>query len=212
MDILYHRTSSLLEEVHRHFMRLERSPPESIALVEQDLQSLLDTINENCTKLDILVNKEIPSRRVAARVQVDQLKYDFRHFQTSLQNAIHRRLVREQEMKEREELLSQRFSPNPQNTTIMIDTSLQTNTSLQNANRGINELLDSGNSMLTNLREQKMSLKGAHKKILDIANTLGLSNTVMRLIEKRTYQDKYILFGGMILTCFFMFVVVKYLT
>ncbi|KAI2583632.1 golgi SNAP receptor complex member 2, partial [Homo sapiens] len=29
------------------------------------------------------------------------------------------------------------------------------------------------------------------KKILDIANMLGLSNTVMRLIEKRAFQDKY---------------------
>ncbi|GFU37224.1 golgi SNAP receptor complex member 2 [Trichonephila clavipes] len=212
MNILYHRTSALLEEVHRHFIRLERSPPEKFQLVEQELQTLLDTINDNCSKLDILVNKEIPSRRVAARVQVDQLKYDCRHYQTSLQNVIHRRMLREQETKEREELLSKKFSANDQNTTILIDHSLQHNTSLQNANRGMDELLGSGTSILTNLREQKMSLKGAHKKILDIANTLGLSNTVMRLIEKRTYQDKYVLLGGMIVTCVIMVLIVKYLT
>ncbi|KAF8768181.1 Golgi SNAP receptor complex member 2-like [Argiope bruennichi] len=212
MDMLYHRTSALLEEVHRHFVRLERSPPEKAPLVEQEIQSFLDSINDNCSKLDILVNKEIPSRRVAARVQVDQLKYDCRHYQTSLQNAIHRRMLREQEMREREELLSKKFSTNEENTTIMIDHSLQHNTSLQNANRGMDDLLGSGNSILTNLREQRVTLKGAHKKILDIANTLGLSNTVMRLIEKRTYQDKYVLFGGMFVTCVIMFLVVKYLT
>jgi len=52
-----------------------------------------------------------------------------------------------------------------------------------------------------------MTLKGAQKKILDIANTLGLSNTVMRLIEKRTFQDKFVLFGGMILTCIIMILI-----
>ncbi|GBM86709.1 Golgi SNAP receptor complex member 2 [Araneus ventricosus] len=212
MDILYHRTSALLEEVHRHFVRLERSPPDKAPLVEQEIQSVLDTVNDNCSKLDILVNKEIPSRRVAARVQVDQLKYDCRHYQTSLQNAIHRRMLREQEIREREELLNKKFSTNEENTTIMIDHSLQHNTSLQNANRGMDDLLGSGESILTNMREQRMTLKGAHKKILDIANTLGLSNTVMRLIEKRTYQDKYVLFGGMFVTCVIMFLVVKYLT
>ena len=30
--------------------------------------------------------------------------------------------------------------------------------------------------------------QGAHKRILDIASTLGLSNTVMRLIDKRATQ------------------------
>lgn len=41
---------------------------------------------------------------------------------------------------------------------------------------------------------------------------LGLSNTVMRLIEKRAFQDKYFMIGGMILTCVIMFLVVQYLT
>lgn len=54
--------------------------------------------------------------------------------------------------------------------------------------------------------------QGTQKKILDIANMLGLSNTVMRLIEKRAFQDKYFMIGGMLLTCVVMFLVVQYLT
>ena len=56
------------------------------------------------------------------------------------------------------------------------------------------------------------SPQGTQKKILDIANMLGLSNTVMRLIEKRAFQDKYFMIGGMLLTCAVMFLVVQYLT
>lgn len=114
-------------------------------------------------------------------------------------------------MRDREELLSRKFAPNDYDTSIMIDQALQHNTSLQNSNRGIDDLIGSGTNILTNLRDQRDTLKGAHRKILDVANSLGLSNTVMRLIEKRAYQDKYILFGGMLITCIVMVLVVKYL-
>lgn len=54
--------------------------------------------------------------------------------------------------------------------------------------------------------------QGTHKKMLDVANMLGLSNTVMRLIEKRANQDKFLMVGGMLITCIVMFLVVKYLS
>lgn len=55
------------------------------------------------------------------------------------------------------------------------------------------------------------STQGTHKKMLDVANMLGLSNTVMRLIERRATQDKFIMIGGMLVTCVFMFLVIRYL-
>uniref|UniRef100_A0A5F9DLJ9 Golgi SNAP receptor complex member 2 n=1 Tax=Oryctolagus cuniculus TaxID=9986 RepID=A0A5F9DLJ9_RABIT len=97
--------------------------------------------------------------------RVEQLKYDVQHLQTALRNFQHRRYAREQQERQREELLSRTFTTN-----------------------------------------------GTQKKILDIANMLGLSNTVMRLIEKRAFQDKYFMIGGMLLTCVVMFLVVQYLT
>ena len=47
-------------------------------------------------------------------------------------------------------------------------------------------------------------------RLLDIATTLGLSNTVMRLIEQRTAQDKIVLWGGMILSCVAMYFIWSY--
>lgn len=55
-------------------------------------------------------------------------------------------------------------------------------------------------------------LKGARKRLLDIASTLGLSNTTMRLIERRAYQDKFILFGGMFVTFLIIIIVIIYFT
>ena len=70
----------------------------------------------------------------------------------------------------------------------MIDHALQHNTQLHNASQGVDDLLGSGSSILTNLREQKAALKGVQKRILDVASTLGLSNTLIRLIDKRGTQ------------------------
>ena len=48
-------------------------------------------------------------------------------------------------------------------TSIMIDHSLQHHTRLTNANRGMDEMLDSGSNVLASLKEQRMSLKVTRK-------------------------------------------------
>lgn len=93
----------------------------------------------------------------------------------------------------------------------MIDAALQHNQGLHRTNRQVDELLSTGSSILSNLRDQRGTLKGVQRRILDMMTTLGLSNTVMRLIDRRTHQDKYILLGGMIVTCIIMLLVWKYL-
>jgi Golgi SNAP receptor complex protein 2 len=191
---------------------LERSNGDEAHIVENEIQARIDHITSNCERLDILVNKEPPTRRQNSKLRVDQLKYDCQHLQAALRNMQHRRLSKEREHKERQELLDRQFQPNEVNTSILIDHALQMNNSAHNTHQGLDDLLGSGSSILTSLREQRGTFKGIQKRILDVANTLGMSNTVMRLIERRTYQDKIILYGGMILTCVVMFLVVKYLT
>ena len=48
--------------------------------------------------------------------------------------------------------------------------------------------------------------------MLDVFNTLGMSNTVIRLIERRSEGDKYILIGGMVGTCLLMWLIIKMFT
>lgn len=67
-----------------------------------------------------------------------------------------------------------------------------------------------GNDVLGSLREQRETLKGAHKRIMDIGNTLGLSNHTMKLIERRIHEDKYVVFGGMGVTLIIIFVIIYY--
>jgi len=117
----------------------------------------------------------------------------------------------EKERTEREALLARKFTTND-HVNIMIDHSAQHNNSLQNAVHDMDDLLHQGSSVLDNLRSQRMTLKGAHKRLIDIGNTLGLSNTTMRLIEQRARKDGFILIAGMTFTCIVIILVIVYLT
>ncbi|KAG9474414.1 Golgi SNAP receptor complex member 2 isoform X2 [Eleutherodactylus coqui] len=165
MEALYHQSNKHVHEVQSQMGRLESSDKQSVHLVENEIQARIDQIFSNLERLEILSSKEPPSKRQNAKLRVDQLKYDVQHLQTALRNFQHRRYAREQQEREREELMTRSYTTN-----------------------------------------------GTQKKILDVANMLGLSNTVMRLIEKRAFQDKVVMIGGMLLTCVVMFLVFKYLT
>ncbi|WAR16399.1 GOSR2-like protein [Mya arenaria] len=201
MEQLYHQTNRLIQEVQHNLGTYERATGNQIQAVENEIQAQIDLIVSNSERLDILVNKEPPARRSSAKMKADQLKYDCKHLQAALRQLQHRRYQKEREDMERDALLTRRFERNDGDTTIAIDAALQHNSKLNDANRDMDNLLGHGSSILTNLKDQRLTLKNAHKKILDIANTLGLSNTVMRFIERRTTQDKYILYTGMIVTC-----------
>ncbi|XP_077108810.1 Golgi SNAP receptor complex member 2 isoform X1 [Ranitomeya variabilis] len=201
-----------VHEVQSQMGRLDSCDKQSVHLLENEIQARIDQIFSNLERLEILSSKEPPTKRQNAKLRVDQLKYDVQHLQTGLRNFQHRRYTREQQDKEREELMTRSYTTNDSETSIHIDETLQFNSSVRNAHQGIDDLLGSGTTILEGLRDQRKTLKGTQKKILDVANMLGLSNTVMRLIEKRAFQDKVIMIGGMLLTCVLMFLVFKYLT
>lgn len=151
------------------------------------------------------------SQRQNAKMRVDQLKYDSRHLSAALNSWKSQMLRRRREEMEREALLEQKFTANDQ-IDIMIDHNLQHNNSLRNASNGMDDLIQHGNGILEGLRSQRSTLKGAHKRLVDIGNTLGLSNTTMRLIEQRARQDGLILVAGMVFTCLVILLVIIYLT
>lgn len=173
--------------------------------------------HSNCERLDVLVQKEPPARRQNWKIRVDQLKYDVRHLQSSFQTCQAKLYERERMERERQELLHTKFTTNADaanasDTSILIDRALEHNSALQRSNRSVDDLLNHGQSILESLRDQRSLMKNIRKKMLDISSMLGMSNTVMRLIERRSEGDKYLLFGGMIVTCVIMYLVVKYFT
>lgn len=55
-----------------------------------------------------------------------------------------KKIRKQAEQSEREELLNRRFTANPENTTINIDYSIQHQNSLHNAHQGVDDMIHSG--------------------------------------------------------------------
>ncbi|KAM3966588.1 golgi SNAP receptor complex member 2 [Aphomia sociella] len=209
MEVLYHQTSQLIQETSDLFQKLEKDPTNS-EHIENAIQSKINAIAANCEKMDIYVYKTPINQRPMAKMRVDQLKYDNKHLQASLTNSQNKRLRREQERMDREQLLNRRFGHD--HTEITVDYLAQEHNSLQNSHRNVDEMIHTGSNILGTLRSNRETLKGAHRRLIDLANTLGLSNATISLIERRVSQDKYVLFGGMFLTLTIIVLVIIYLT
>lgn len=74
----------------------------------------------------------------------------------------------------------------------------------------MDELLDSGSNVLAQLQHQRETIRSFDNRFRSIGSMLGMSSTVMRLIERRSYTDKLILFGCMIIFVIFMLAVYFY--
>uniref|UniRef100_A0A914VEG8 Golgi SNAP receptor complex member 2 n=1 Tax=Plectus sambesii TaxID=2011161 RepID=A0A914VEG8_9BILA len=131
-------------------------------------------------------------------------------FQSALSNIQQKLVLRFRETAEREELLSRRFTANDVTSVEMNDAELVHNDRLNTANRNVDDLIDHGQSVMDSLRSQKMSLKGVRRKMLDVAQQLGVSTTVLRMIERRVGEDKIIFAIGALLTLTVMFLFYRY--
>ena len=50
------------------------------------------------------------------------------------------------------------------------------------------------------LGEQKERLKGAQHKMLDLLNSIGVSASLLRVIDRRQRMDAMLVYGGMVFT------------
>ena len=76
------------------------------------VQRRVEQIDSDCQRLDVLANKEPVTRRQNAKIRVEQLKQDVRHLQAALRSVAMKHVSRIQEDRNREQLLTMRFTTN----------------------------------------------------------------------------------------------------
>ena len=72
--------------------------------------------------------------------------------------------------------------------------------SVAQSNQVLEQILGQGASILGNMGAQRERLKRAQKKALDMLNVLGLSESLLKIAERRQRVDKAIVYGGMVTT------------
>lgn len=82
---------------------------------------------------------------------------------------------------------------------------------LRHAETSIGEYISLGTNTLDSLRGQRALLKGTQRRILDAGTRLGLSQSVMRVISRKTAQDRLIFYLGVVTVLGVMYLCWKYL-
>lgn len=105
----------------------------------------------------------------------------------------HRRHIEENQ---RQELLQRRSEGGGMSMDLGAEVAARR--SLATSKSIVEEAYQTGITMLSAMSGQRERLKSAQKKVLDVLNGLGLSDSVLRLAERRLALDKIIAYGGML--------------
>lgn len=213
---LHTQTQRLIHNTENGLLlRLEsaRGNSTEFSQILSEINNNINSIEENCSQMEQAAAKVAPQRRRQEKQRVQQLRFTIQSITTSLSSAERRHDNELERQRGREDLLSRRYTANDNTANIGIDIG---NREAQHANKlgrahgEMDRIIDQGHQVLENLNRDTHVLKGAKTKMLNVLNTLGLSNTVMRLIDKRTTQDKFLLYGLMIVSALIMYGAFRY--
>ena len=138
-----------------------------------------------------LLNAERPERRNLWKVKIDELGHEAQF----LSNDLRRVTNFHQHQRERDSLFRRRAGAAPSSAH---DDLLEAEDSYARSGNQVDELMETGRASLDSLRAQRERLKNTHRNALDMINKLGLSDTVMKLINSRNRQDRKIVVGGFV--------------
>lgn len=79
-----------------------------------------------------------------------------------------------------------------------------------NTSSRLDEYISIGMSTISDLKNQKNALKSTQRRLLDATASLGISQSLMRLINQRSNQERAIFYGGVILTLVVIIVLWRY--
>ncbi|XP_073298116.1 membrin-11-like [Primulina huaijiensis] len=144
------------------------------------------------------------SQRDLWKRKVEQVSEEAESLRASLDKYLSRHQKRIQEAQERAELFGR--ANGDSHILRIFDEEAQASESVRRSSQLLEDTFATGVAILSKYSEQREHLKRAQRKALDVLNTLGLSNSLLRLIERRNRVDKWIKYAGMVFTVVVIFI------
>lgn len=139
----------------------------------------------------------LSSHPVQVGEEVDALR-------SGLERCISRQQRRHVEEQQRQELLERRVGGGSGSPFAGPGGSVQDDIKaarhVQNSRRVLEEAYETGVGIIGSMAGQRERLKATHRRVLDVLNSVGLSDSVLRLAERRQRLDKLLVYGGMAAT------------
>lgn len=178
-----------LNELELQLQELERGNPRVDSM---DIKIGLDEMRNRLIELERLVNNEPKGRRDEFRRRVQHLKTTHGHIKNSYD--IYTRQSGNQTL--RTALFSGAVHPDEESGNL--DLEMAEMGSLDRSNSMVKDYIAQGQETLQELMQQRDRMKGVQKKVLDMANYLGLSNAIMKAVGDREKVDAIITYGAMV--------------
>lgn len=183
--------SRRLHSLETQLDALDSSGSPSLA---SDMSIALQDMEARLRDLDSLVKKETnKAHREDMRRRVQHMRATFNHIQASYDSIIRRKGINKWDW-QRKELFG---GANSKSDSTVIDLEMAENSSLNRSNQMLDDYIATGRGAMEELLSQKEKLKAAQRKAYDIFNMLGISNSIMRAVEKRDQVDRMVVFAGM---------------
>jgi len=168
----------------------------------------LEEMGKRLDNLDQLASQESKLRRDDYRRRIQHLKSSYNHIKAGLDNyARTKNYYNQQSFDQQKQKLfgngSTAIDINPN-----YDIEMAESESIRKSSSMVGDYIKQGQETLGELLSQKERLKGIQRRVFDIMNYLGISNSIMRTVERRDVVDKWIVYGGMLFITTLLFLII----
>ena len=179
------------------------------ALYPSELFLSLDELSTQLEIMEQLVRRETPAQREVWKRKIQELRED--SIAIRRQGEHYDRIVNinVRHQRERDELLTRRRQRNEYSSVEERDLSNLADEaqSWQQSQYMVSDLIANGEASYNSLIQQRQGLSGVTRYLGQISDSLGLSNSTMKIIERRDVTDAYFVFGGCVITCIVIYFV-----
>ncbi len=190
-----------LHELEQQLAEVERG---NLHVQVSDIYNGLTDMQRYLDDMDKIVSKESKTHREDYRRRVQHLKNSHHHIKVSLDSLVRRK--NPQNFEAQKSLLFGSQTGDVEFGRVR-DEDIAENSSLNQSHSMVRQYIAVGQETLNELISQRDRLKSVQRKVLDMVNYLGLSNSIMRAVENRDFTDKWIVIAGMCIILIFLFLV-----
>jgi Golgi SNAP receptor complex protein 2 len=195
--------SELLPEEKRRLNELEfqlsQLSDNKSSILPSDVNAGLTEMEFRLVELDKLADKEPRNRKDDCKRRIHHLRTIHGHIKSGLDQYLKK--INPYITKKRELFLGADIEGGANHFQV------EESNSLERSNRMLDSYIDMGQFTLTNLSQQKENLKSIQRKVFDLLNYMGLSNSLLKSIENRDTVDKWIVYGGMVFIIFLLLII-----
>ena len=176
---------------------------------------MLEELNRQLDMMEQLLLRETPAQRQVWKQKITSTRQEAADLQQQAQAAEYYYASKQQQQqqrnpysshqRDREEVL--RHRRRGVGAEDDMQHLAQESQSLQQSQSAVMNLISQGQDSLDGLYRQRQQLRGVQRVIVGIDDALGLSQSTMRIIERRDITDAYFVAAGMVVTLIVIYVV-----